>query len=61
MSLFLRCTQALQNVTFQHDDARPYVSGAVRNFLDTENVRLLHWSSKSPEILPMENDESMGV
>ncbi|GFX96955.1 transposable element Tcb1 transposase [Trichonephila clavipes] len=32
---------ALQNPTFQQDNARSHIAGIVRTFLDMENVRLL--------------------
>ncbi|GFY03987.1 transposable element Tcb1 transposase [Trichonephila clavipes] len=41
---------ALRNPTFQQDNARSYVAGIVRTFLDTENVRLLPWSARSPDL-----------
>ncbi|GFU38571.1 uncharacterized protein TNCV_4391181 [Trichonephila clavipes] len=37
------------------DNARPYVAGIVRTFLDTGNVRLLPWPASSPDLSPIEN------
>ena len=37
--------RTLRNATFHQDNARPQVSGIVRTFLYTENVRLLPWSA----------------
>lgn len=51
--------RALRNATFQQDNARPHVAGIVRTFLDTENVRLLSWPARSPDLSPIENVWSM--
>ncbi|GFV26808.1 transposable element Tcb1 transposase [Trichonephila clavipes] len=42
-------------------NARPHVANNLRTFLDTENVRLLHWSAHSPDLSPIENVWSMVV
>ncbi|GFX76484.1 hypothetical protein TNCV_2130351 [Trichonephila clavipes] len=36
--------------TFKQDNERPYAAGIVRTFLDTENVRLLSWPARSPDL-----------
>ncbi|GFT02515.1 transposable element Tcb1 transposase [Trichonephila clavipes] len=53
--------QALRNPTFQQYNARTQVVGTVRIFLNTANVKLLPWPSRSPDILPIENVWSMFV
>ncbi|GFU80366.1 transposable element Tcb1 transposase [Trichonephila clavipes] len=40
-SMALPFIRALRDPTFQQNNARPYVSGIVRTFLDTENIHLL--------------------
>ncbi|GFU75089.1 hypothetical protein TNCV_4853801 [Trichonephila clavipes] len=35
--------------------ARPHVAGTVRTFLDTENVQLLPWPVRSPDLSSIEN------
>ncbi|GFU38599.1 transposable element Tcb1 transposase [Trichonephila clavipes] len=47
--------RVLRNPTFNQGNARPYVAGMVRTFLDTGNVRLLPWPASSPDLLPIEN------
>ncbi|GFX59784.1 transposable element Tcb1 transposase [Trichonephila clavipes] len=47
--------RALRNPTFQQDNAQPHVAGIVRTFLDMENVRLLPWPARSPDLSPIEN------
>ncbi|PRD32343.1 UNVERIFIED_CONTAM: Transposable element Tcb1 transposase [Trichonephila clavipes] len=51
----LHFTRALRNPTFQQDNARPHVTGIVRTFLDTENVRLFPLPTRSPDLSPIEN------
>ncbi|GFY02447.1 transposable element Tcb1 transposase [Trichonephila clavipes] len=60
-SVALPLFRALRNPTFQQDNARPHVSGIVRAFLDTENVRLLSWSARSSDLSPIENVWSMAA
>ncbi|GFV12747.1 transposable element Tcb1 transposase [Trichonephila clavipes] len=48
-----------RNPTFQQDNARPHVAGIVRIFLNKENVWLLHWPARFPDLLPIENVWSM--
>ncbi|GFX03693.1 transposable element Tcb1 transposase [Trichonephila clavipes] len=43
------------------DNARPHVAGIVRIFLDTENIRLLLWPARSPNLLSIETLWSMVV
>ncbi|GFW78423.1 transposable element Tcb1 transposase [Trichonephila clavipes] len=49
------CTNVQRNPTFKQDNARSYVAGIVRNFFDTENVLMLPWSARSPDLSPIEN------
>ncbi|GFX10858.1 transposable element Tcb1 transposase [Trichonephila clavipes] len=51
--------QALRNPTFQQDNSRLHVSGIVRTFFDTENIRLLPWSAHSSDLFKLENVWSM--
>ncbi|GFV47628.1 transposable element Tcb1 transposase [Trichonephila clavipes] len=46
--------RVLRNPTFKQDNARAHVAGNVRTFLDTENVRLLPWPARSPDLSPIE-------
>ncbi|GFY27348.1 uncharacterized protein TNCV_2069681 [Trichonephila clavipes] len=48
-----------RNPTIKQDNARLHVAGIVRKFLDTENVRLLPWHARSPDLSPIENVQSM--
>ncbi|GFV34841.1 transposable element Tc1 transposase [Trichonephila clavipes] len=52
-------TRSLRNPTLQHDNARSHVAGIERTFLDTENVRLLPWPARSPDLSPIEKVWSM--
>ncbi|GFW86935.1 transposable element Tcb2 transposase [Trichonephila clavipes] len=47
--------RTLRNPTFQQDNVRPLVASFIRTFLDTENVRCLPWSARSPDFSPIEN------
>ncbi|GFV70797.1 transposable element Tcb1 transposase [Trichonephila clavipes] len=47
--------RALRNFMFRQDKARPHAAGIVRTFLDTEIVRLLAWTVRSPDVSPIEN------
>ncbi|GFT13655.1 transposable element Tcb1 transposase [Trichonephila clavipes] len=57
--LALTFIRVLQNPTFKLDNARPHVAGIVRTFLDTENVRLLPWTARLPDLSPIKNIWSM--
>ncbi|GFT02189.1 hypothetical protein TNCV_84521 [Trichonephila clavipes] len=41
--------------TLHQDNAQTHVAGIVRTFLDMENVRLLLWPARSPDLSPIEN------
>ncbi|GFX87382.1 transposable element Tcb1 transposase [Trichonephila clavipes] len=47
--------RVLRNPTFKQDNARQHVAGIVRTFLETENVLLLSWPVRSPDLSPIEN------
>ncbi|GFX84300.1 transposable element Tcb1 transposase [Trichonephila clavipes] len=53
--------QTLRNLTFQQDNARQHVASIILIFPDTENIRLLPWSARSPNLPPKENAWSMVV
>ncbi|GFV98184.1 transposable element Tcb1 transposase [Trichonephila clavipes] len=55
----LHFIRALRNPTYQQNNARPHVTGIVRTFLETENVRLFTLPARSPDFLPIENVWSM--
>ena len=38
-----------------HDNARPHVARICRQFLNRNNVNVLHWPSVSPDINPIEH------
>jgi hypothetical protein len=40
---------------FQHDNARPHTARATVDFLANQNVIVLPWSSKSPDLNPIEH------
>ena len=42
------------NVTFMHDNARPYSAPITRQFLATNNVNVLDWPANSPDLNPIE-------
>ncbi|GFU49486.1 transposable element Tc1 transposase [Trichonephila clavipes] len=58
-SVSLPFIRALRNPTFQQNNKQLYISGIIRTFLDTKNVRLLPWSARSPDLSPIENTWSM--
>ena len=43
------------NLTFQHDNARPYVARVCRDFLNQNNVQVLDWPPYSPDLNPIEH------
>ncbi|GFY25132.1 amine oxidase B [Trichonephila clavipes] len=51
--------RAFPNPTFQQDNARSNVVGIVQTFPVMENVRLLPWPARSPDLSPIENIRSM--
>ena len=44
-----------QNVIFQHDNARPHTARIPRDFLAQNNVQVLDWPSRSPNLNPIEH------
>ena len=42
------------NVTFMHDNARPYLVAITRQFLLTNNVNVSDWPANSPDLIPIE-------
>jgi transposase len=44
-----------RNFIFQDDNCRVNRARVVREFLDEQGVRTLPWSSKSPDLNPIEN------
>ena len=43
------------NTLFQQDNARPHVARQTLNFLNANNVNVLPWPSRSPDINPIEH------
>ena len=43
------------NFEFQQDNARPHTSRVSRDFLTQNNIRVLPWPSKSPDLNPIEH------
>ena len=43
------------NVTFQHDNARPHTAILTRNFLTQSNINVLPWPAMSPDLNPIEH------
>lgn len=44
-----------QNYTFQHDNSPIHTARIVQNFLQENNIAVLPWASKSPDLNPIEN------
>ena len=42
-------------LTFQQDNATPHTAGLTRTFLAQNNVNVLGWPSKSPDLSPIEH------
>ncbi|GFY21363.1 uncharacterized protein TNCV_3994071 [Trichonephila clavipes] len=58
-SVALSFIRDLWNPTLQQDNERPHLVSIVRTYLDTENVRLLPWYARSPDLSPIKNVQSM--
>ena len=46
---------AIPHVTFQQDNAPSHTARVTRDFLNTNNVNVLPWPSKSPDLNPIEH------
>ncbi|GFY24851.1 hypothetical protein TNCV_2690421 [Trichonephila clavipes] len=57
--MILPFIRALRNLTYQQDNARPYVACIVRTLRDTENVQLLPWPARLPDLPPIQYVWSM--
>ncbi|GFW10364.1 transposable element Tcb1 transposase [Trichonephila clavipes] len=58
-SIVLPYLQGLATVIFQQDNARPHVARIVQMFFFNHQIKLLSWSSCSPDFSPIENMWSM--
>ena len=47
--------QQAQGVMFQHDNATPHAARLTRDFLAQNNVNVLPWPSRSPDLSPIEH------
>jgi transposase len=45
----------LRRKVFQHDNARPHTTRATVDFLANQNVTVLPWPPKSPDVSPIEH------
>ncbi|GFY32988.1 transposable element Tcb1 transposase [Trichonephila clavipes] len=58
-SVVLPYLQGLATAIFQQDNARPHVTRIVQMFFVNHKIELLPWTSRSPDVLPIENMWSM--
>ena len=42
-------------ITFQHDNARPHTARVTQAFLQQQNIDVVPWPSKSPDLNPIEH------
>ena len=47
--------QGVKNGIFQQDNARPHVSRSTLWFLDENNVNVMPWLARFPDLSPIEN------
>ncbi|CAH1953450.1 unnamed protein product [Acanthoscelides obtectus] len=53
--IFIRGNMNVQHSTFQQDNARPHVARVTIDFLQHNDVTLLPWSPRSPDLSPIEH------
>lgn len=41
-------------IIFQQDNARPHTANVIRDFFDDEEIKLLPWPARSPDLSPIE-------
>jgi hypothetical protein len=42
-----------QRELFQQDNARPHTAGVAMDYLEQNNINVLPWPSKSPDLIPL--------
>lgn len=45
----------VDNWQFQHDNASPHTDSVTKTWLQTKNIKVLDWPSRSPDLNPKEN------
>lgn len=46
--------RSIEDGIFQQDNARPHIARVSRQFLELENIRVLPWPPRSPDLSPKE-------